>query len=322
MKMTTRNKPTILSTVNWKSLDERLTARLDKIRSFVSGGHDLSAALIVCSKSVRNVIYAQFYGRATRKAPVLQNSRLVGSTIKVALYAAFLDRFPVPLTTMFTDAPMSIRWQGRQLMPRNSDAKFRGDVHLQYAFANSINTVALQVIQILGVANFIYYLRRCGVTCPLPNSPLLALGPIRLTGYELLSTLAPILNDGWEIRIGQDKNHCRQRSPEERLISGYAAQMMLELLRATVTIGTGMYLKRQHENSLGGKTGTSDGCRDLWFVGIISSDLYGLVWLGKDNESRIQSTDEYPASAARFAVPLWAEVLSCFEGSDLLLPRE
>ncbi len=293
-------------------IDQHLTERLNKIQQIVIGGENLSATLILCSKINRDVVYAKTYGEYTKQSLVLKSARLVGSTLKIALYSAFLDRFPIPLTTNFSDYPITIKWQNRVLTPRNSDNKFRGKVELSYAFANSINTIAMQIIQKLGVTNFIHYLRRCGISCPLPNSPLLALGPIRLTGYELLATLSPILYNGHLCLVGP-KN--KSALCGESLISEYTIAMMRQLLIATVNIGTAKYLSnRNYENLLGGKTGTSDACKDFWFIGEVNSDLYGLVWLGKEDESSIKTSDGYPASASRFAVPLWAEILECFRG--------
>jgi membrane carboxypeptidase/penicillin-binding protein len=213
------------------------------------------------------------------------------------------------LETKFNDCPISISWQGRTFTPRNSDNRFRGEVELIYAFANSINTVALQVIQMLGIDSFALYLRQCGIECPLPNSPLLALGPIRLNGFQLLSTLTPILHEGHLCNLSRTGG---MELSSDRVIYSYAVEMLKELLKATGKIGTGRYLGKNFPANLGGKTGTSDNCRDFWFMGAIDEDMYGLIWIGKGDESRIETRDSHPASASRFAVPIWGDLLSCF----------
>ena len=82
-----------------------------------------------------------------------------------------------------------------------------------------------------------------------------------------------------------------------------------KILNATAVDGTGRYIKSRWPYAKGGKTGTGENNTDLWFVGLINQDLYGLIWLGRQDEQAIQVIDSYPASASRFAVPLWSDLL-------------
>jgi penicillin-binding protein 1B len=51
-----------------------------------------------------------------------------------------------------------------------------------------------------------------------------------------------------------------------------------------------------------GKTGTTDGTRDAWFVGY-SGDLLALVWVGYDDNARTG------LSGATGALPIWVEFM-------------
>jgi membrane carboxypeptidase/penicillin-binding protein len=80
---------------------------------------------------------------------------------------------------------------------------------------------------------------------------------------------------------------------------------MVTMLRDVVDRGTGSAAR-----SLGvvgpvaGKTGTTDGYHDAWFVGFSTSVVAG-VWVGYDQPAPI-GPDAY---AARIAVPIWADFI-------------
>jgi membrane peptidoglycan carboxypeptidase len=84
---------------------------------------------------------------------------------------------------------------------------------------------------------------------------------------------------------------------------------MKQLMSSTTKIGTGKFLDHYNYNKLGGKTGTSEKNKDFWFLGPVTRDIYGLVWLGNNDESTVATIDNIEASSSRFAVPLWGELL-------------
>jgi len=292
-------------------IDRRFTARLNRIRDLVISGQYLEGVLLLCSVSAKKILHAECYGNIAGDFPVIDTPRPVGSTFKVALYSAFLEKRKVDKNFEVDDHPIRINWRGEDLRPRNADRKFRGLVTLEYAFANSINIPALEIARDLGIENFVYFLRKCGIHRPLPNTPLLALGAVPLTGIELLATMTPILTGGflsWPLPSNQNRNVITPLNDGERLLSSQTCNTMRELLKATITNGTASFLKSLSNPGLGGKTGTSEGSRDFWFMGAADEDRYGLVWLGFRDGRKIVSLDGKDASASRFAVPLWAEV--------------
>ncbi len=279
-------------TSNNSEVAVRLTSRLQRIRGLVQDGERLCAVAFIRSSTGRDFTWKD--GPHFLNWPVITTPRAVGSTIKVALYSAFLETFPKSIDEIFNDEPFSITLGGKVCSVRNNDGQYRGSVNLKTAFAQSLNVIAMQLIQRLGVYAFSSYLRACGVTQPIPNSPFLALGTIELTGAELLSTLRPIAYSSIPL------------SPP-------IASVMKKLLAATAKDGTAAYLQRHLGELFGGKTGTSEGSKDLWFIGQISRTEVGLVWLGRKDRREIRSLDGIPASAARFAVPLWFDLLEAWK---------
>ncbi len=295
--------------------DDLINLRLKKIEEVVVEKNKLCAAVILCSSSKRKMIHSKVYGNTKNTFPVIHTRRIVASTLKIALYSAFLEKFPIQTDFEIYDSPMSILWMDNKIEPRNADNKFRGRVSLEYAFANSINIPAIQLIQRLGVENFILYLRKSGIQVPLPNTPLLALGPVKLTGAELLATLSPVLTSGhlsWA--RGEDSNIDLNIPVNngERIISTNTADKIKHLLGATARVGTGKFLNRDNSEVLGGKTGTSENNCDFWFVGPVNNDVYGLVWIGNYDETPVRTSDGIEASSSRFAVPLWSDLLRFF----------
>lgn len=133
-------------------------------------------------------------------------------------------------------------------------------------------------------------------------------GPRRSGGARL--PVAPAREDRPERVEGDDE-----------LVPHRQARLMTALLRGVMVHGTGRTAAALGFHGVAaGKTGTSDGGRDLWFCGY-TPDLLALVWVGFDDGTPTH------LSGARGALPIWvdfmkavgAETLTPFEGEELLL---
>ncbi len=100
---------------------------------------------------------------------VTQAKRQPGSLFKTFVYLAALERGFSPQSIM-VDRPIQIGdWE-----PENYGGRFRGNVTLHSAFASSINSVAVQLSEAVGVRSVIETARRLGVQSELPAVPSLA----------------------------------------------------------------------------------------------------------------------------------------------------
>src|SRR5262249_37766035 len=92
-------------------------------------------------------------GRDYQQSPfnrAVQAKRQPGSLFKTFVYLAALEKGFTPQTVM-VDKPVQIgRWK-----PENYGGRFRGEVTLQTAFAHSINSVAVQLSEAIGVRTVI-----------------------------------------------------------------------------------------------------------------------------------------------------------------------
>jgi penicillin-binding protein 1B len=96
----------------------------------------------------------------------------------------------------------------------------------------------------------------------------------------------------------------RRHMTIERVISPAQAFIMTSMLRSVVTDGTARSLKaRGISFPVAGKTGTTNDCRDAWFIGY-TPDILALVWVGFDDEYSIGAT----GSSA--ALPIWADLMN------------
>ena len=132
---------------------------------------------------------ASQFNRAT------QARRQAGSLFKLFVYLAALEHGYTP-QSMLADRPIQIgEWE-----PQNANGRFRGAVTLRTAFAQSINTVAAQLADEIGVPAIINTAKRLGVQSSLPSVPSLALGSGDVTLIEMTRAYASVLagNENFE----------------------------------------------------------------------------------------------------------------------------
>ena len=89
--------------------------------------------------------------------------------------------------------------------------------------------------------------------------------------------------------------------------------MVTSLLTSVVREGTGTAAQKLGRPAAG-KTGTSNGARDAWFVGYTPNTVAG-VWVGFDDHRSLGKRE----SGGKAAVPIWVEVMSKAEDKKPVL---
>src|SRR6516162_8010316 len=121
---------------------------------------------------------------------VTQAKRQPGSLFKVFVYLAAFQKGVHPQMTV-VDRPVQIgNWE-----PENYGGRFRGQMTLRTAFAHSINSVAVQVADAVGIPAVIETAHKLGVQSELPAVPSLALGAGEVTLLEMTRAFAGIAAD-------------------------------------------------------------------------------------------------------------------------------
>lgn len=216
---------------------------------------------------------------------VTQAKRQPGSLFKLFVYLTAFQKGLNPQTTV-VDRPVQIgSWE-----PENYGGRFRGPVTLRTAFANSINSVAVQLAEAVGIPAIIDTARKLGVQSELPAVPSLALGSGEVTLLEMTRAFAAIGANAESIepyavravRNGDQALFTRPRSELRPASNPAARAAMLDVLASVIREGTGRAVRIK--GPAAGKTGTSQGYRDAWFVGFTPDIVVG-VWVGNDDNS-------------------------------------
>ncbi|HEY3918504.1 MAG TPA: PBP1A family penicillin-binding protein [Stellaceae bacterium] len=215
-----------------------------------------------------------------------QALRQPGSSFKPIVYLAALERGLQP-GDHFIDQPIRIgNWE-----PHNFENKYRGDVTVADAIAESLNSVAAQVLQRAGVDNVIATARTLGITSDLAHDASLALGTSEVSLTELTAAYAAFASGGigaWPYGIIEIRDahggviYRRDGSGPGRVIDPAIAGTMNQLLSGVIAYGTGKAARL--DRPAAGKTGTTQDSRDALFVGY-TADLVCGVWFGNDDDS-------------------------------------
>lgn len=220
--------------------------------------------------------------RATEWNNATQARRQPGSVAKLFVWLAALERGADPAQSV-SDAPLALG--GRPI--RNFDDRYLGDVALEAALARSSNTAAVRLAAadataVRGVA------QRLGIAADLSTAEPgdLALGAWEARLIELVAAFAAVANGGFrvapwtaqEMRANDGEIvFARAGRPRERVLRAGHAAGMRRMLAAVVREGTGR--AADPGSWAAGKTGTTSGNRDAWFVGFTERLVAG-VWLG------------------------------------------
>ena len=236
-----------------------------------------------------------------------QALRSPGSTFKLFVYLTALKEGMKPETIING----SNRCFGGYC-PKNFGGRVVGSLPMWVALQNSLNTVAVALLQQVGFDRVIATAKSLGISRELGRFYPLAVGATEQTVLDMTSAYAAIFNRGvyvsptpfeeilgpngellWSRRVDGDRGR--------RAVPSDIADAMLWMLQQVVNGGTGGGAAMPGR-PVAGKTGTSEGGRDLWFIGGIPQLTTGL-WLGYDNNRGTNST-------SMVAVAAWADYMA------------
>ena len=214
-----------------------------------------------------------------------QAKRQPGSLFKVFVYLAAFQKGLDPQMTA-VDRPVQIgKWE-----PENYGGRFHGVVTLRSAFAHSINSVAVQIADAIGIRAVIDVARKLGVQSELPAVPSLALGAGEVTLLEMTRAFAAIAANAERVesyairnvRNGDQVLFTREKPQLQPASNPAARAAMHDVLASVVREGTARAAKINVPAE--GKTGTSQSYKDAWFVGFTDDIVVG-VWVGNDDNT-------------------------------------
>lgn len=251
---------------------------------------------------------------------VTQAKRQSGSSFKPFVYAAAMEQGYTP-SSIILDAPLAIDQGNNQGIwrPRNSSRKFYGPSTLRLGLEYSRNLMTVRLAQEMGMDKVVDIGRRFGIG-EYGETLAYSLGAGETSLLDLTSAYAMLVNGGKRIRPStidrvqdrygktifktdtRDCSQCNaaawtgQAPPQldderEQVIDPRYAYQIVHMLTGVVERGTAWRQMQKIEQTMAGKTGTTNGPNDLWFLGF-SPDLAVGVYMGFD-QPRTLGAREY-----------------------------
>ena len=244
---------------------------------------------------------------------VMQGFRQPGSAFKPVVFARAISEGVAP-TTKANDEPLRRELPGGEVWePRNFDGRFRGPVTLRNTARWSINTTTVLFAEQAGLADVKAEARRLGITTEIPELPSVAIGAAAVRPIELVRAYTPLANLGTRVEprfvlrveSADGKVLWRPRVRRRRVMDRGVAFLVTDLLRDVVDRGTGTRARSAgFTGPAAGKTGTTNGATDAWFVGY-TPRLVGAVWIGFDRPRPIVGN----GSGGALAAPVWGRIM-------------
>jgi penicillin-binding protein 1A len=281
----------------------------------------------------------QSFNRAT------QARRQPGSTIKPIVYAAAMEQGLTP-ASIVVDGPFCV-WQGANLGQkcfRNfGNQRGAGPKTLRWGVEQSRNLMTIQVANQIGMDHVVNLIQRIGVSKDkYPPYLSYALGAGETTVMRMVNAYSILVNHGRALnptlidfvqnRRGQviwpenwrpcdgcnarDWNGGAMPRPVSRarqILDPMSAYQIVHVTEGVIQRGTATVL-RDLKRPLMGKTGTTNGPTDVWFVGGAAQMLAGL-YIGYDTPTNLGGY----AQGGSIAAPIFKQfAIPAFEGMEVL----
>ncbi len=236
--------------------------------------------------------------------------RQPGSAFKPFVYAAALAAGFTP-ATMVDDEPLSIEVGNDVWTPANYGGEYRGPVTMRRALAQSANAATVRISRAVGERNVVSVAQRNGIGSQLRAVPAVALGAVEVTPLELVTAYAPFANGGLRVqsrlvtRIEDSRGRVLYTTMPVRaqVMDPVDAFQLTSMLRSVVDEGTGTAVRAMGvSGAVAGKTGTTNGGTDAWFVGYTPTLVAGF-WFGFDRPQPMGDG----VNGGRYAAPAWAD---------------
>ena len=240
--------------------------------------------------------------------------RQVGSTFKPIVYATALENDISPCTYFKAEQEAFAVKEG-DWKPANDDGNYEGKYSMEGALESSVNTVAVKILKETGIDKTIEQAHGMGITSELPEVPSLALGVASISVEEMTTAYCTFVNGGYKVqphtivRIEDSKGGVLYEYKEAQrmqVLSTKTSAQMTQLLQGVVDNGTGKSVRTVYglQNDIGGKTGTTQGNADGWFMAVTPNLVMG-TWVGGAYPA-IRFRDTHLGQGATMALPIFA----------------
>lgn len=213
--------------------------------------------------------------------------RQPGSAFKPFVYFAAIQDGMTPGTVM---DDKKIEFNGWS--PKNYEGTYSGQMTLHYALQHSVNTIAVQLADAVGMRKVLNLASSLGITTlddSKDNNLAAALGGLTngVKPIDMAVAYGTLANGGVKVKpvaitkiVDRNGQVVEENSTEEqRVVDPKYAYVITNMLESVMSGGTGGGASIGRPAA--GKTGTTDESKDAWFVGY-TPDLVAAVWMGDD----------------------------------------
>ena len=219
---------------------------------------------------------------------VTQSLRPSGSAFKPFIYTAAIEKGYSP-NDMIDDLPYRIGdWT-----PRNYGNKYRGPIPMYTALMISSNVCTARLMDAIGVRPVIQLARVMGITTPIPYDYTISLGSNSVKLFEMTRAYGIFANGGFRVepyaieRVESSRGtvlYEARKAKTSKVLNINTAATMTAIMKTVIQSGTGR--AANIGKPAAGKTGTTDDCKDAYFIGFTPDVVTG-VWVGNDDNSRM-----------------------------------
>jgi penicillin-binding protein 1B len=279
----------------------------------------VQGAVVVLDPKTGSVL-ALVGGRDYRRSQfnrAVQARRQPGSLFKPFVYLAALEAARegqaghLTAASLLADEPVTFESEAGPWSPQNYDKQFHGQVTVRNALEQSFNVPAVRAAKAVGTKPIVQLLHRLGVTSALGDDlSSVALGSSSVSLMEITAAYGAVANGGIAVQPTAVRS-TRDRQGDivwnavpdrQQATSPQGAYVLTSLLEGVIQRGTASKAKVIGlQGAVAGKTGTTDGYRDAWFVGYTSDVVIG-VWVGFDDERPLRLT------GSQAALPIWMDL--------------
>ncbi|MBW5410085.1 penicillin-binding protein, partial [Brachyspira hampsonii] len=285
----------------------------------------------------------------------VQAKRQIGSVIKPFIYLYAFEGGAQPFSTMLDTNYSYPQGTGKPAYsPRNFDRRYRGEMTLETALSKSINTIAVKLLNDIGLSYFIEHSREFfGENAYIPNALSIGLGTMEMSPLDLASAYSALANGGIKYKpyivdkiIDIDGNELSvtalvDRTPHKISATSPSSYYFLNTtLQKVIAPGGTAYRSANTYGfkypSYSAKTGTTSEHRDNWFAAY-NDEIVTITWIGSDRNDLLPNnvtggattalaTFQYlnsitPQSKREFNWPIPNDVLVVEICQDSGLPR-
>ncbi len=259
--------------------------------------------------------YHDQYNRA------VQARRQPGSVFKPFVYTTALDN-GYPVTEQLLNQPVVLNIQNMdgswvKWKPQNYDGSTGGLTTFREGLRKSMNLISVRMVQqdIAPAEQVKQTAKRMGINTDIRAVDAIALGTSEVYPIEMVSAYSALANKGvyskpFAITKIEDRygNIIKEYYPErEEVLSEETAYLMTSLMQTVMDRGTGgsARWKYKFNRPAAGKTGTTQGWSDAWFVGFTPQIAAG-CWFGVDDFKVPLGPGQ---DGSRAALPAWAKFM-------------